>query len=183
MHEVTRILNENDSGAAERLLPYVYDELRRLASRRLSRESPNQTLSPTGLVHEAWLRLVRAEGDWESRGHFYSAAAEAMRRILIDNARRKRAAKHGGEFGKIEFELELIEDKRESDGRLLELDDAISKLAEVAPMKAELIKLRYFAGCSIRDAAKMLGISTATADRYWAFSRAWLQREMSLRDD
>jgi len=180
MNEVTRILNDVGENTADRLLPIVYDELRRLAADRMSAEKPGQTLTPTGLVHEAWLRLVDAEADWDSRGHFFGAAAEAMRRILIDNARRKQAVKHGGDRHRAQLDLELIE-VAAPDGRLLDLDAALTRFGEIDKTKAELVKLRYFAGCSIKDAAELLGISTATADRYWAYSRAWLQTEMNAQ--
>ncbi len=180
MNDVTRILNDGSDNAAERLLPILYDELRRLATDRMAAEKPGQTLSPTGLVHEAWLRLVGSDDDWESRGHFFSAAAEAMRRILIDNARRKLAAKHGGGRQLADVDLESLEASPD-DERLIELNDALSKLAEIDSTKSELVKLRYFAGCSIKEAADLLGISTATADRYWAYSRAWLQTEMNAQ--
>jgi RNA polymerase sigma factor (TIGR02999 family) len=178
MSDVTRILNDGSSNAAERLLPILYDELRRLATDRMAAEKPRQTLSPTGLVHEAWLWLAGQDDDWESRRHFFGAAAEAMRRILIDNARRKLTAKRGGGHKLADFDIEALEDSPD-DERLIELNDALSKLAEVDSTKAELVKLRYFAGCSIQEAAELLGISTATADRYWAYSRAWLQTEMN----
>lgn len=180
MNDVTRILNDGSDNAAERLLPILYDELRRLATDRMAAEKPGQTLSPTGLVHEAWLRLVGSDDDWESRGHFFGAAAEAMRRILIDNARRKLAAKHGGGRQLADVDLESLEASSD-DERLIELNDALSKLAEIDSTKSELVKLRYFAGCSIKEAAELLGISTATADRYWAYSRAWLQTEMNAQ--
>lgn len=180
MNEVTRLLNAVDEKTADRLLPIVYDELRRLATDRMSAEKPGQTLTPTGLVHEAWLRLVDAEASWDSRGHFFGAAAEAMRRIMIDNARRKQALKHGGGHHRAEFDLESFE-AAAPDERLLDLDAALTRFAEVDKTKADLVKLRYFAGCSIKDAAELLGISTATADRYWAYSRAWLQTEMNAQ--
>ena len=180
MNEVTQILNDRSENATARLLPILYDELRRLAADRMSAEKPGQTLSPTGLVHEAWLRLVGTDENWESRGHFFGAAAEAMRRILIDNARRKLAAKYGGGHVRADLDIESHEASSD-DERLIELNDALSKLAEVDSSKSELVKLRYFAGCSIKEAAELLGISTATADRYWAYSRAWLQTEMNAQ--
>ena len=185
MSDVTRILSEIEQGdpsAAEQLLPLVYDELRKLAASRMASEKPGQTLAPTGLVHEAWLRLAGSDASWETRGHFFAAAAEAMRRILIDRARRKKTAKHGGEHRRREIDLESIEAANPNE-RLLQLDEALSRFTEVEPAKAQLIKLRYFAGCSIKDAATLLGISTATADRYWAYSRAWLQTEMQSHDE
>jgi RNA polymerase sigma factor (TIGR02999 family) len=177
VNDVTRILNDDDPNAADRLLPIVYDELRELAAARMANEKPGQTLAPTGLVHEAWLRLAGADAEWESRGHFFAAAAEAMRRILIERARRKKAVKHGGEHRRAEFDLDSIE-AADPDERLLQLDEALAQLTEIEPTKAQLVKLRYFAGCSTKEAAEILGISTATADRYWAYSRAWLQTEM-----
>lgn len=180
MNDVTRILNDGSDNAAERLMPILYDELRRLAADRMAAEKPGQTLSPTGLVHEAWLRLVGPDENWESRGHFFGAAAEAMRRILIDSARRKLAARHGGEHRRADCDLESFEAPLD-DERLIDLNDALSKLVEIDPTKSELVKLRYFAGCSIKEAAELLGISTATADRYWAYSRAWLQIEMNAQ--
>ena len=177
MDNITRILNDDGPDSADRLLPIVYDELRKLAAVRMTNEKPGQTLAPTGLVHEAWLRLAGNEANWESRGHFFAAAAEAMRRILIERARRKKAAKHGGKHRQAEIDLETIE-PGEPDERLLLLDEALARLTEIEPAKAQLVKLRYFAGCSIKEAAKLLGVSTATADRYWAYSRAWLQTEI-----
>lgn len=180
MNEVTRLLNAGDENTTDRLLHIVYDELRRLAADRMSAEISGQTLTPTGLVHEAWLRLVGAEADWDSRGHFFGAAAEAMRRIMIDNARRKQAVKHGGGHHRAEVDLESFEAVA-PDERLLDLDAALTRFAKIDKTKAELVKLRYFAACSIKDAAELLGISTATADRYWAYSRAWLQTEMNAQ--
>lgn len=177
MNEVTRVLkviSQGDPRAAEQLLPLVYDELRRLAAQRLAQEKPGQTLQPTALVHEAYLRLVDVDQaqDWNSRGHFFAAAAEAMRRILIDGARRKRRPKHGGDRLRVALdEVRAIAQPRED---VLALDDALRKLAEQQPAKAELVKLRYFAGLSLEEAAACLGISPATAKRYWAFARAWL---------
>jgi RNA polymerase sigma factor (TIGR02999 family) len=182
MNDVTQILSRIDSGdptAAEELLPLVYDGLRQLAAQRLAQERPGQTLQATALVHEAYLRLV--DGDkaqhWNSRGHFFGAAAEAMRRILVEQARRKSAVKRGGERVQIDINHLTIEDIRQTE-KLVELDEALTRLAELDPLKAELVKLRFFAGLPIREAAQILDISTATADRYWVFARAWLQREM-----
>ena len=183
MSEVTRILSAieaGDSQAAEQLLPLVYDELRRLAAQKLAQEKPGQTLQATALVHEAYLRLVDVDQvrHWNSRGHFFAAAAEAMRRILVDNARRKKAEKRGGERKRSPAELSRIA-CREPDDKLILLDEALTKLAAQDARKAELVKLRYFAGLTTREAAEALGISTATADRYWAYARAWLQREIA----
>src|SRR5438270_13408246 len=177
MSEVTRILSaveQGDPSAAEQLLPLVYDELRRLAAQRLSREAPGQTLDATALVHEAYLRLVgpNVEPHWDCRGHCFAAAAEAMRRILIDNARRKRRPKHGGDRRRVD--LDEAASLADSDEHLLALNDALDQLAEQEPAKAELVKLRYFAGLSLEEAAACLGISLATAKRYWAVARARL---------
>jgi RNA polymerase sigma factor (TIGR02999 family) len=177
MTEVTRILSAIEGGdphAAEQLLPLVYDELRRLARQYMAREAVGQTLQATALVHDAYLRLVdvdRAQ-HWNSRGHFFAAAAEAMRRILIDNARRKRRRKHGGDRQRVALDESVPLAGPHED--LLALDDALRKLAELEPVKAELVKLRYFAGLSLEEAAGCLGISLATAKRYWVVARAWL---------
>jgi len=182
MNDVTQILcaiEGGDAGAAERLLPLIYDELRELAARRLALEKPGQTLQATALVHEAYLRLVDAEGprSWESRGQFFAAAAEAMRRILIDSARRKRRPKHGGDRNRVDLvdAGDVIESPVDD---LLALDQALEKLASEDPFSAELVKLRYFAGLSIDQAAAALGLSPRTADRRWAYARAWLRQEM-----
>src|SRR5437588_6380461 len=177
MSEVTQILaavERGDSRAAEKLLPLVYEELRKLAAQRLAAEKPGQTLQATALVHEAYLRLVDADQapQWNSRGHFFAAAAEAMRRILIDRARRKRRPKHGGDRKRIDLDEALsVVDPRED---LLALDEALSQLALQERAKAELVKLRYFAGLSLEEAAACLNISPATAKRYWSVARAWL---------
>jgi RNA polymerase sigma factor (TIGR02999 family) len=177
MNELTRILadmGQGDARAAERLLPLVYDELRHLAAQKMSQETPGQTLQATALVHEAFLRLVDAEQapHWNSRGHFFAAAAEAMRRILIDNARRKRRPKHGGNRRRVDLdEAVCVDDARED---LLALDEALCRFAEQEPVKAELVKLRYFGGLSLAEAAACLDISPATAKRYWVVARAWL---------
>jgi RNA polymerase sigma factor (TIGR02999 family) len=186
MNEVTRILSAIDQGdpyAAEQLLPLVYDELRRLAAQRLAKEKPGQTLQATALVHEAYLRLVDVDGAqrWNSRGHFFAAAAEAMRRILVDSARRKRRPKHGGNRKRVDLDEALsVAEPRED---LLALDEALSRLAEAEPAKAELVKLRYFAGLSLEDAAACLGISPATAKRYWIVARAGLFAALSETDE
>ena len=183
MNDVTRILSaieQGDPHAASQLLPVVYDELRRLAAQRLSQEKPGQTLEATGLVHEAYLRLVGADEDrrWENRGHFFAAAAEAMRRILVENARRKRTTKHGGGMVRQDFDdMQLAAPELGED--LLALDEALNRLAEKDPIKAELVKLRHFAGLTVDQAAQALGISPATADRYWAYARAWLHAEIT----
>ncbi len=186
MSDVTRILSQIESGdpsAAEHLLPLVYDELRKLAAARLAQERPGQTLQATALVHDAYVKLVDVERaqHWDSRGHFFAAAAEAMRRILVSNARRKKATKRGGERQRADVELDGLPAMAD-DGKLIALDEALSRLAEADPKKAELVKLRYFAGLTVQDAAQLLGISTATAQRQWAYARAWLQREMAGSD-
>jgi RNA polymerase sigma factor (TIGR02999 family) len=186
MSEVSRILSlmeQGDSQAAEHLLPIVYNELRHLAARHLANEKPGQTLTATALVHEAYLRLVGMADDprWKSRGHFYAAAAEAMRRILIENARRKRSLTRGGGLARYELrEAELMAPEPRED--LLALDVALERLAAKDKIKADLVKLRYFAGLPGAQAARALGISRATADRYWAYARAWLHREMTRGD-
>src|SRR5262245_50525401 len=183
MSEVTQILHAiaaGDPQAARQLLPLVYNELRQLAGHRLAQQSPGQTLQPTALVHEAYLRLVGdPEGDdWDSRGHFFAAAAEAMRRILVENARRKGRRKRGGGLTRREVDAgqvpapEICED-------LVALDEALTKLASADPQAAQLVQLRYFAGLSIPEAAKTLGVSPRTADRLWAFARVWLLREIA----
>src|SRR5688572_19341365 len=182
MSDVTRILQAMDAGdprAASDLLPAVYDELRTLAAQRLSLERPGQTLQATALVHEAYLRLTGNGGDhpcWQNTAHFFAAAAEAMRRILVEQARRKARIKHGG--GRHRMDVEEVEVAADTDmfdaNELLALDEALVKLTAAEPAKAELVKLRYFAGLSLDDAARVLNISPATADRHWAFARAWL---------
>ncbi len=179
MSDVTQILFAIEGGdpqAGEKLLPLVYEELRKLAAAKLAQEKPGQTLQATALVHEAYLRLVHAEKpqNWNSRGHFFAAAAEAMRRILVDNAKRKRSQKHGGQFER----LELAEAHEERNGRcvdLVVLDEALEKLATHDARKAELVKLRFFAGLTLREIAELLGIAESTADADWAYSKAWLQ--------
>ncbi len=187
MSDVIRILTaikQGDPRAAGQLLPLVYDELRKLAAQKLAREKSGQTLQATALVHEAYLRLVDADEthDWESRGHFFAAAAEAMRRILIDNARRKQADKHGGGWQRHELlETELAIDS--TTGDFLAVDDALSRLASKEPVIARLVELRFFAGLLLPQAAKCLGISERTAYRHWAYARAWLQRELDRSMD
>jgi RNA polymerase sigma factor (TIGR02999 family) len=183
MTGVTQILasiERGDARAAEELLPLVYEELRKLAAARMAAEAPDHTLQATALVHEAYVRLV--EGDaalqWNSRGHFFAAAAEAMRRILVENARRKRSRKHGGELQREDFDLDRLVAPELSED-LLALDDALNRLAEQDPVKAELVKLRHFGGLTVEQAAEALGISPTTANRYWAFARAWLHREIT----
>ena len=180
MNEVTRILNAVEKGdpkAAVELLPLVYAELRRLAAHKMAREDPGQTLQPTALVHEAWLKLAgQQKTKWESRSQFFAVAAEAMRRILTDNARRKRAQRHGG--GQHRVDLEDIAAVTGSGDRLLAVSEALEKFAAVDKEKAQLVKLRYFAGLTIEEAAEVLGISTGTAKRYWAYARAWLYEDI-----
>lgn len=186
MTEVTQILSAMEQGdpqAAEKLLPIVYSELRKLAAAKLAHEKPGQTLQATALVHEAYLRLIGGNNtqSWDSRGHFFSAAAEAMRRILIDQARRKRSQRQGG--GLQRHELDHVEiAATEPSGDLLALNEALARFEAKDKLKAELVKLRYFAGLTIPQAAEALGISSATADRYWAYARAWLHSELSTRE-
>jgi RNA polymerase sigma factor (TIGR02999 family) len=183
MTDVTRILldiEQGDPEAPERLLPLVYDELRKLAAQRLAQERPGQTLQATALVHEAYLRLVDPDGAARrnSRGHFFAAAAEAMRRILVENARRKRRLKRGGDRRRIDLDqLRPIADSAPDD--LLALDEALTRLAARDPRRAELVKLRFFAGLSMPEAARALGLSLATAERHWTFARTWLYAELS----
>lgn len=184
MTNVTQILGamqQGDPKATEELLPLVYQELRRLAAGKMANELPGQTLQPTALVHEAWLRLVASDQQtWQNRAHFFGAAAEAMRRILIDNARRKHALRHGG--GQQRLDIQDVEiAAAATDDELLALNDALDKLAEQDKQKAELVKLRYFAGMSFDEAAEILGISVPTANRWWAFARAWLYKEISAQ--
>jgi RNA polymerase sigma factor (TIGR02999 family) len=187
MNEVTRILSaieQGDSHAAEQLLPLVYDELRRLAAQKLAQEKPGQTLQATALVHEAYLRLVNVEEaqHWDSRGHFFAAAAEAIRRILVEQARRKGRQRHGGELRRVE----LLDDQvaaAADDEQLLVLDDALTKLAEARSEAAQVVKLRFFSGLTIEETARALGLSARTARRLWVFARAWLRREMERATD
>jgi len=182
--EVTHVrerAQKGDPSAAAELLPLVYDELRRLAAAKMAHERPDQTLQPTALVHEAWLRLAGNENqEWNGRAHFFGAAAEAMRRILIENARRKGAARHGG--GQVRLDIQEIEiGAPGKDDELLEVHEALDKLAAQDRQKAELVKLRYFAGLTTQEAAQVLGISVPTADRWWNYSRAWLFEEIEQR--
>jgi RNA polymerase sigma factor (TIGR02999 family) len=185
MSEVTRILSALEQGdpyAAQRLLPLVYDELRKLAAQRLAEEKPGQTLQATALVHEAYLRLVGSERRgssprWDGRGHFFAAAAEAMRRILVESARRKRRLKHGGGWQRQELHADIA-GAPEPDEDVIALDAALTRLTESHPVHARLVELRYFAGLTGNEAAALLGISPSTADRHWVFARAWLRREL-----
>ena len=183
MRDVTRILSaieQGDPHAAEQLLPLVYDELRRLAAQKLAKEAPGHTLQATALVHEAYLRLVGEDRrrSFKYRGHFFAAAATAMRRILIDSARRKQTQKRGGGFER--HDLDGIAAPA-PDAELLALDEALRKLAEADPLKAKLVELRYFVGLTGEQAAEVLGISPTTADRHWAYARAWLQAQIRDR--
>jgi RNA polymerase sigma factor (TIGR02999 family) len=183
MTEVTRILTaieEGDARAADQLLPLVYGELRKLAAKKLAHETPGQTLEATALVHEAYLRLVDREKvkRWNSRGHFFAAAAEAMRHILVDHARRKRRTKHGGGRQRIKLDKSLPAHPTNSE-QVLALDEALRRLAGQDPEAAAIVKLRYFAGLSVEDAAQAVGISRAGAYRHWTFARAWLLEELS----
>jgi RNA polymerase sigma factor (TIGR02999 family) len=185
MNEVTRILNAIDHGdahAAEQLLPLVYDELRKLAAQKMAGEALGQTLQPTALVHEAYMRLVDADKvqHWNSRGHFFAAAAEAMRRILIENARRKKRPKHGGDRQRVDLEHADLA-RLDSSAELLVIDDAINQLAAEDAQAAQLVKLRYYAGLSVEQAAELVGISRSTAYEHWAYARAWLLREVRGR--
>jgi RNA polymerase sigma factor (TIGR02999 family) len=181
MSDVTRILQSMEAGdakAADELLPLVYGELRKLAAAKMANESPNQTLQPTALVHEAWLRLTGNEDvKWNGRAHFFGAAAEAMRRILIDNARRKSAVRHGG--GQQRFDVDDMEIAAPAkDEELLAINDALEEFAKVDKQKAELVKLRYFVGLKVEETAEILGISVPTAIRWWNYSRAWLYQKI-----
>ena len=184
MSDVTRILTaieQGDPQAADKLLPLVYEELRKLAAHRMANEAAGQTLQPTALVHEAWMRLVGKENPkFQNRAHFFAAAAEAMRRILIDNARRKRALRHGGGLQRVDLDqAELAAVKQ--DDQLLAVDEALDKLAAQHKLEADLVKLRYFVGMTLEEAAEALGISARTADNYWAHARAWLFRELKAK--
>ena len=188
MTDVSQLLNaieQGDPHAAGQLLPLVYGELRRLAAQRLTHESPGLTLQPTELVHEAYLRLVGADAAdrWDGRGHFFAAAAEAMRRILVENARRKRSLKRGGGRQRQPLEDVYLARGEVDDDNLLAIDEALVRFAEKDRAKAELVKLRFFAGCTIDQAAVALDISTATAERWWSYARAWLHQEIHYDAD
>jgi RNA polymerase sigma factor (TIGR02999 family) len=183
MSDVTQILDSiarGDEQASQQLLPIIYQDLRRVAASMLAREPPGHTLQATALVHEAYVRLVDAEGEqtWKHRGHFFAAAAEAMRRILVEKARRKQRVKHGGEHQRIELDDERLVCSIPSD-QLLAVDEALERFGEEEPEKAQLVKLRFFAGLSIEEAAETLGISRATASRHWTYARAWLHDAIS----
>lgn len=183
MNDVTRILSALEAGdpqAAEQLLPLVYDELRRLAAEKMAQEKPGQTLQPTALVHEAYLRLVDTDKaqHWHGRGHFFAAAAEAMRRILVEQARRKGRLKRGGDWHRDPLDEEAIAAPA-PDPPLLEMDAALTELEAKNPRQAQVVKLRYFAGLTVEETAALLGVSTSTIDRDWTYARAWLFREMT----
>ena len=186
MSDETRLLQAIDNGqehAVDQLLPLVYDELRKLAAAKLSKENVGDSLKPTLLVHEAYLRLVQGDEpqQWNGRGHFFGAAAEAMRRILVENARRKLAIKHGGQVRRVDVDpAKAAADSRDDD--LLALDEALARLEQKWPEKAKLVKLRYFAGLTIPEASRAMKISTATAERHWRFARAWLHTQLQDED-
>ena len=187
MSEVTRILSAiegGDAGAARDLLPLVYDELRRLAAQKLAREKPGQTLQATALVHEAYVRLVEGERgeSWKGRGHFFAAAAEAMRRILIENARRKQAEKHGGGRRRVDL-CEALSVADPPPDELLALEEALARLESLDPAAARLVTLRYFAGLTLPEAARTLGLSQRSAERNWTYARTWLRRELARGDE
>jgi RNA polymerase sigma factor (TIGR02999 family) len=178
---VTRMLNaagEGDRQAAEDLIPLVYGELRKLAAWRLGQEAAAHTLQATALVHEAYLKLSPGDQQWDGRKHFFCAAAEAMRRILIDRARRRKAVRHGGEMNRTEFAEDVIASPPVKDDEILAIHEILDRLAQTEPRKAEVVKLRYFVGMTIEETAEALGISTPTAKRDWTFARAWLFREL-----
>ena len=184
MTDVTRILSQIEQGdpsAAEHLLPLVYEELRKLAAAKLANEEPGQTLQATALVHEAYVRLLgprEEEIQFNGRGHFFAAAAEAMRRILVDAARRKQSRKRGGDLQRVQLDPDLISEQDKNE-KLLAMDQALVQLEQTDAAKAKLVKLRFFAGLTMKQIAEVLEISNTTADRYWAYARAWLQREMT----
>ena len=183
MNDVTRILSaieQGDSNAAEKLLPLVYQELRKLAAAKLSKEKTGHSLQPTVLVHEAYLRLVDVDQpqQWSGRGHYFAAAAEAMRRILVDIARRKKSEKHGGQLRRVDLDDDLAA-TRDRAVDLLALDEALVALEQRWPDKAKLVKLRYFAGLTIPEASRAIGVSRATGERYWTFAKAWLHLQLS----
>jgi RNA polymerase sigma factor (TIGR02999 family) len=187
MTDVTQILSaieQGDPSAAEQLLPLVYDELRKLAAKKMAQEAPGQTLQATALVHEAYVRLVDVEKaqHWDSRRHFFAAAAEAMRRVLVENARRKGRQKRGGHFNRVELQEADLVVNAPSD-ELLAVDEALQELADESPEKAELVKLRFFAGLTLEEAAESLGISRTTAYRQWAYARAWVYERIREREE
>ena len=178
--QVTQLLDAIESGdpaAAGHLLPLVYEELRKLAAAKMAQEKPGQTLQPTALVHEAWLRLAGSEQRWNGRDHFFGAAAEAMRRILVDRARKKSAERHGGQRQRVDLEHVTLATE-DSDETVLAVHEALEKLAKESPQKAEIVKLHYFADMKYAEIAQTLGISLATVERHWAYARSWLYREL-----
>ena len=182
MSDVTQLLHAidgGDSSAADQLLPLVYEELRKLAAARMAQENPGQTLQATALVHEAWIRLTGGDGQqiWNSRGHFFGAAAEAMRRILVDRARQKARVRHGGKVERVDWEHVNLATE-DSDETLLAMNDALAALARESPQKAEIVKLRYFTGLEHAEIAEALGISEPTVRRHWAYARSWLYTEL-----
>jgi RNA polymerase sigma factor (TIGR02999 family) len=184
MSDVTRILSATDRGdpkAAEELLPLLYDELRKLAAQKMANEAPGQTLQPTALVHEAWLRLVGSgQEHWNNRGHFFGAAAEAMRRILVERARKKARVRHGGELERVDLDHVIVA-SQDNDDTILAVHEALEKLALQSPQKAEVVKLRYFAGMEHAEIANALGVSEPTIRRHWAYARSWLYAELKLQ--
>lgn len=184
MTDVTQLLNATRAGhteALDQLLPLVYDELRQLASRQLAQEQPGQTLQPTALVHEAYLRLIPGDGpDFENRRYFFAAAAEAMRRILVENARRKQAVRHGGEVERRALELDQLP-QVQPNSELLAVHEALDHLAAHDALKAELVKLRYFAGFTSDEAAELLGLAPKAAEKHWIYARAWLKQHLTVR--
>ena len=182
MSDVTQLLTAIDAGdskAAEQLLPLVYENLRQLAAAKLAREQPGQTLQATALVHEAWMRVTGSDSSkaWNGRGHFFGAAAEAMRRILVDRARQKARIRHGGELQRVDLEHVTIATE-DSDDTVLAMNEALEKLALESPQKAEIVKLHYFTGLEYPEIAEVLGVSLSTVERGWAYARSWLYREM-----
>ena len=182
MSDVTQLLEAIEAGesrAADQLLPLVYEELRKLAGIRMAQEKPGQTLHATALVHEAWLRLVGPgdQKEWNNRGHFFGAAAEAMRRILVDRARQKARVRHGGALERVDLEHVTLATE-DNDNTVLAIHDALEKLARESPQKAEIVKLHYFIGLEYQDIARSLGVSLSTVERGWAYARSWLYREM-----
>lgn len=183
-NDTTQLLNSIAHGnpfAAEQLLPLVYEELRHLAGRKMARESSDHMLQPTALVHEAYARLIGGNGTrkWNGRAHFYAAAAGAMRRILLDEARRKHSAKYGGKWCRTDMDVDLVAAKTESDAKMLGLDAALIELARIEPQVAKLVELRFFTGVSIEEAAELMDISPRTANRHWMYARAWIRRELA----
>jgi RNA polymerase sigma factor (TIGR02999 family) len=184
MSDVTRLLSaidRRDPKAAEELLPLVYEELRKLAAQKMAHEAPGQTLQPTALVHEAWLRLVGSgQEHWNSRGHFFGAAAEAMRRILVERARKKARVRHGGQLERVDLDHVTVA-SQDNDDTILAIHEALEKLAAQSPPKAEVVKLRYFVGMEHAEIAEALGVSEPTVRRYWAYARSWLYAEIKLQ--